>query len=81
MITVRFFAAAADAAGTESLELDASGLESVGAVAEQLADRFGGELRRVIDRSSFLLNGERVETVHSIAPGDAIDVLPPFAGG
>ncbi|MGO2111234.1 MAG: MoaD/ThiS family protein [Pseudoclavibacter sp.] len=85
-VTVRLFAAAADAAGTEETTVDAGGGASrggatVGAVIDLLAATYGGELRRVLDRCSFLLDGERVGPEVPISGGETLDVLPPFAGG
>ena len=38
--------------------------------------------RTVIERSSLLLNGSACrDHTRSLAPGDRLDVLPPFAGG
>lgn len=81
MITVRLFAAAAEAAGVESLDLDAAPDASVSAVRESLAARFGGELRRVLERSSVLVDGVRADDHDPVAAGSTVDVLPPFAGG
>lgn len=82
MISVRLFAAASDAAGGESCELVAGDETStVGKCHDVLAERFGGELKRVLERSTFLVNGERVEPGHLVNDGDTLDVLPPFAGG
>lgn len=79
MPTLRYFAAAAEAAGTDQ-ELVA-GLD-VSAVLAAAVDRHGAQLAHVVQHSSLLLDGRYV-TDHgtALAEGDVVDVLPPFAGG
>lgn len=78
MSTVRYFAAAAEAAGREQEQIEAG---TVGALRTALAERHGDTLARVLQRCSVLVNGERSEDDAALAPGDVVDVLPPFAGG
>ena len=79
MATVRFFAAAADAAGIDEAEVDA---QRLGDLTRTLAERFGPELQRVLARSSYLIDGERTtDASHGLAADALVDVLPPFAGG
>jgi len=80
-ITVRFFAAACAAAGSESEQLTVPS----GATVSELVDMLGlrsQELAHVLGRCSFLCDGfavrDRTRSLHS---GNTIDVLPPFAGG
>jgi sulfur-carrier protein len=81
-VTMRYWAAAKDAAGTAEQQLTADTL----ATALNLAGINGGaQLRAVLDRSSFLIDGNPVgrraaESVE-LADGNVIEVLPPFAGG
>jgi sulfur-carrier protein len=89
IVTLRYWAAAKDAAGVAEEKVDA--LTLAAALAEGLAaarDRPGNRadrLRLVMARSSFLVNGEPagIRAPESVAlPDDAvIEVLPPFAGG
>lgn len=82
MITVRLFAAASEAAGTDETQLTAGDETStVGKCRDGLAERYGGEFARVLERCSFLVNGERADAWHGVDDGDQLDVLPPFAGG
>lgn len=82
MISVRLFAAASEAAGTDATRIAlGAGQSTVGTCRDALAARFGGELTRVLERCSFLVNGERAEASHEVVDGDQLDVLPPFAGG
>ncbi|MEV0648040.1 MoaD/ThiS family protein [Phytomonospora sp. NPDC050363] len=77
MITVRFFAAARAAAGTNETTLDAPDLDTL---RTQLADKFGEPLARVLSVSSFLADGVATRG-GPLADGVTVDVLPPFAGG
>lgn len=79
MITVRYFAAAAEAAGTTSETLDAG---TLGELRATMADRHGDALERVLTRCSLLHDGARVEDpALPLRDGGLVDVLPPFAGG
>jgi molybdopterin synthase sulfur carrier subunit len=83
-ITIRYWAAAKDAAGTPEEIIDAATL--AGALAAALAARPGDDrLRQVMARSSFLVNALPVHRyAHEevvLEDGATIEVLPPFAGG
>lgn len=79
MATVRYFAAAAEAAGTESEQVSA---ESLGALLDQLVERHGTGLEQVLGRSTILHEGQYVSDRATTLAHDAVlDVLPPFAGG
>ena len=79
MATVRFFAAAAEAAATESTTLDAA---TIGDIRIRLGERFGTDFAAVFARCSLLVNGARAGSdAVSIGADDTVDVLPPFAGG
>ncbi|MFI0410710.1 MoaD/ThiS family protein [Actinomadura sp. 3N508] len=82
--TLRYWAAAKAAAGTHEEPYDAGTLAE--AVAAALAkEGRGGEFQRVVQRSSFLVDGEPVGTrAHDsvvLPDGAVVEVLPPFAGG
>jgi molybdopterin synthase sulfur carrier subunit len=84
MVTVRYWAAAKHAAGVAQETLSAATLAE--ALAAAVANRAASaEFQAVLDRSSFLVDGEQAsgrpaETVR-LAEGAVIEVLPPFAGG
>ncbi|NMR19113.1 MoaD/ThiS family protein [Cellulomonas fimi] len=79
MATVRYFAAAAEAAGRASEPLDAP---TVGALRAAMVGAHGPDLERVLTRCSLLVDGRRVDDeTHRLADHDVVDVLPPFAGG
>jgi molybdopterin converting factor small subunit len=79
MATLRFFAGAAEAAQTETATLDAG---TIGELRGALGERYGSEFVRVLGLCSLLVNGTRAtDDDVTLAPTDAVDVLPPFAGG
>jgi sulfur-carrier protein len=95
IVTLRYWAAAKEAAGT------AEEAVSAGTLAEALAAASGGgpdgsdpadqredrnaRLRAVLVRSSFLVDGTPVGTrapeAVVLGDGSVVEVLPPFAGG
>jgi molybdopterin converting factor small subunit len=77
MIRVRVFAAGAEACGTSELDVAAP---TVAALREYLGS-LGPHAARVIAQCAILRSGERLEDAEQLAPGDLVDVLPPFAGG
>ena len=80
-VTVRYFAAAAEAAGVEEETLAAAVAgTTVGELRDLLVDRYGAAMARVVANGSFLVDG--VVRRDAAAPlGASVDVLPPFAGG
>jgi molybdopterin converting factor small subunit len=84
MVTMRYWAAAKQAAGVAQETLSADTLAE--ALATALANRGAPtDFQAVLARSSFLVNGEQAggraaETVR-LQEGAVIEVLPPFAGG
>lgn len=79
MSTVRYFAAAAEAAGTNSESFPAT---TVGELRGLMVEAHGPDLDRVLSRCSLLVNGTRTTDAASpLSAADQIDVLPPFAGG
>ena len=79
MVTVRYFAAAAEAAGVHTEALAA---RTVGELREAMVAAHGGDLERVLTRCAVLVDGLRLQNdAAPLADGDLADVLPPFAGG
>jgi sulfur-carrier protein len=83
-VTIRYWAAAKDAAGTPEETVEATTLAEALAVAlgaKSAPDR----LRQVIERSSFLVNALPVRRAAlaetNLEDGATVEVLPPFAGG
>lgn len=80
-LTVRYFAAARAAAGTETETLDVPAGTTVDTLVQQLSGR-GSELARVLSRCSFLIDGVAVRARdEGLVTNQTVDVLPPFAGG
>jgi molybdopterin converting factor small subunit len=74
---VRYFAAAAEAAGREAEELESV---TVGDLRSVLIERYGDAMARVLRRGAFLVDGI-VARDDAVPLGARVDVLPPFAGG
>jgi sulfur-carrier protein len=90
MVTLRYWAAAKEAAGTAEETVSAGTLAEVLATARGSDEKQGNamqdpRLRAILARSSFLVDGVPVGTraPEAVLLGDAavIEVLPPFAGG
>jgi molybdopterin synthase sulfur carrier subunit len=80
-VTVRYFAAARAAAGTEQETLTVATGTTVAQLVEILRLR-SGELDRVLQRCSYLCDSIAIRDVATvIESGQTVDVLPPFAGG
>ena len=83
-VTIRYWAAAKDAAGVAEESLEAVTLRDVlnTVVASRKPD---GRLAAVLARSSFLVNADPVGKADKgsvvLGEGAVIEVLPPFAGG
>jgi molybdopterin converting factor small subunit len=76
VVTVRLFAAAREAAGSERLEIPA------GPVHEGLLDLGLGErFAKVLGVCTLVSDGYRLGEGDAVADGAVVDVLPPFAGG
>lgn len=78
MITVRHFAAAAEAAGTTTQQVCAG---SVAELRAALTVEHGAPMARVLAQAALLRAGRRLDPAEPLHPGDLVDVLPPFAGG
>ena len=86
IVTIRYWAAAKEAAGVADESCEAATLAE--ALSAALARRYGSHrdhLRAVLARSSFLIDGapagvRRHEDI-GLAGAVVIEVLPPFAGG
>jgi molybdopterin converting factor small subunit len=77
-VLVRYFAAAAEAAGREEELVPAA--STVGDLRATLVERYGAAMARVLASGSFLVDG--VVSRDDAKPiGARVDVLPPFAGG
>lgn len=79
---IRYWAAAREAAGVAEEPYEAATLAQALAAA---ADGRGAEFARVLERSSFLVDGAPAGTrdrgAVELPEGGVVEVLPPFAGG
>ena len=81
-VLVRYFAAARAAAGVDEEKVRLTGPASLTDLRHEIAERHDQALAEVLARCSFLLNEIVVHNAEtSLRDGDAVDVLPPFAGG
>lgn len=80
--TVRYFAAAKEAAGLGAEEVDAGTLAQV---LDAVRARHDARFATVLARCSFVVDGAPVggrdHGAVTLGPGAVVDVLPPFAGG
>lgn len=81
MITVRFFAGAAQAAGVDSARVPATANQTLREIAQAASKN---DLASILEVSSFLVDGALADGDASLgesATNGQLDVLPPFAGG
>jgi sulfur-carrier protein len=78
VITLRYYAAARAAAGVVEEQVAGPTLAEALAVARR---RHGEQLDRVLQRCSFLVDGQQARPSTPLADGAVVEVLPPFAGG
>lgn len=79
-ITVRYFAAAAEAAGSPEEQLQLCAPVTLESLRQHLADRYGAQMQQVMRTGSFLVDGV-VRRDNGEVRGAVVEVLPPFAGG
>jgi len=81
-IVVRYFASARAAAGAEEEKLELPNGATVADAVAALRALHPGQLPRVLDAASFLVNEIAVrDRARALSDGARLDVLPPFAGG
>jgi molybdopterin converting factor small subunit len=80
-VTVRYFAAARAAAGSDDETLYIEPGATVSDLVDIIGDR-NARLATVLARCSYLCDGVAVRNAAmSLQSGQTVDVLPPFAGG
>jgi molybdopterin converting factor small subunit len=75
-VTVRLFAAAREAAGTDQLAIEAGPVRT-----HLLALGLGPRFEQVLSVSTLISDGYRLQGNDEVGAGAVVDVLPPFAGG
>lgn len=78
MTTLRLFAAAREAAGTDRTVIEAP---TVGALLDEAEARFGAEFAAVLKTCRIWCNGEPTDREATVRPEDEVAVLPPVSGG
>lgn len=78
MATLRLFASAREAAGTDRAEIDGT---TVAEVLTTARGRFGPAFGRVLDGCKVWVNGEPAADDDRLEPHDEVAVLPPVSGG
>ncbi|MDQ2622683.1 MAG: MoaD/ThiS family protein [Actinomycetota bacterium] len=79
-VSVRLFAAAAEAFGDSSTEV--TGVTDLAGLVDRLSEARPGKLPAILVQCSFFVNGEHRTSLQDPVPdGCRVDVLPPFAGG
>lgn len=78
MATLRLFASAREAAGTDRVVIEAETVRDVLAEAER---RFGDPFATVLAASRVWCNGEPAGPDDAVTAADEVAVLPPVSGG
>lgn len=78
MPTIRLFAAAREAAGTDREPVEGG---TVGAVLDAAVARFGDGFAELLPSCRVWVNGEPAERDDPVASTDEVAVLPPVSGG
>lgn len=79
-VTVRLFAALAEAAGRRSLALELEPGSRAGRVRELLSERFPS-VHGLCQRSALAVNAEYTDPGRPLAEGDEVALIPPVSGG
>ena len=78
MVTIRLFAGAREAAGTDRDHIEGA---TVDAVLDAAVERFGSAFSEVLPSCKVWVNGEPAERGDLVQPDDEVAVLPPVSGG
>ncbi len=79
-VTVLFFGAAADRAGTRETVVAVEDALTLDELWELLIDRYP-DLRPMRKTIAFAVNQQYAILADSVAPGDEVPLLPPVSGG
>lgn len=78
MPTIRLFAGAREAAGTDRDTIDGG---TVGAVLDRAVERYGTGFGALLGSCRVWVNGEPAERDDPVTDADEVAVLPPVSGG
>ena len=81
MVTLRLFAQAREAAGTNRLVFDGASVATVGDVIDQAVGAIGEDFAVVVGMCRIWRNGEQAERADAVVSGDEVALLPPVSGG
>jgi sulfur-carrier protein len=76
--TLRLFASAREAAGTDRADIDG---DTVAQVLDIARARFGGQFAAVLETANVWVNGEPADPSTTVSDRDEVAVLPPVSGG
>lgn len=79
-VEVRYFAAAAEAAGRAEETLTVPTTADLSALREVLVARYGRRMEKILAVAAYLVDAELTRD-QTRPVGERVDVLPPFAGG
>ena len=79
-IEIRYFAAAADAAGCAKETIEVASGTTLETVRDAVLARHGASMEPILRVSAYLVGEEMTRELGSPV-GDRVDILPPFAGG
>jgi molybdopterin converting factor small subunit len=79
-VTVLFFAAARDAAGTAELLLPVSGAGTLAELQQRVLQQLAG-LQRMQSMLLWAVNNQYAVPAMTIGPGDTVACFPPVSGG
>ncbi len=79
-VTVKFFGAAADLAGTREAEMPVREGSTLGDLWNEIAIRHP-EIVPMKDSLAYAINDEYARWTDPVKPGDEIALLPPVSGG
>ena len=78
MARVRLFANLRELAGASEVEIEG---DTVGAVLDEAADRYGQEFKRSLGHARVWLNGEPAQAQDPVGRLDEVALIPPVSGG
>ena len=78
MATVRLFASLREIAGASEVEVPGTRLDEI---VQALCERFGDRFTAIAERSSVVVDGERVTLDREITGDEEVALLPPVTGG
>lgn len=79
-VKVRYFAAAADAAGRTEETIELEDDHTLGHLSNVLAQRYGTRMAGIVGVAAFMQEGA-ITRDRSLTAASEVDIMPPYAGG